>query len=148
MRITELIMNDNNSQNRGECRACGANNWGTYTSSSTGKISHYCRACRRTRATLYNQRRTLARSKPGGKHTRRQWEEKLSTYSSCPGCHRKWQDIPPRPDSRYKSVITKDHIVPLTLGGSDAIDNLQPLCYRCNFAKCNGRGNFQNVSTD
>lgn len=27
---------------------------------------------------------------------------------------------------------TADHIVPKSLGGNDAIDNLRPLCLRCN----------------
>jgi 5-methylcytosine-specific restriction endonuclease McrA len=56
-------------------------------------------------------------------------------FENCPGCHRTWEEIPPRPDPRYKSVITKDHILPLHHGGSDLIDNIQPLCYQCNFKK-------------
>lgn len=29
----------------------------------------------------------------------------------------------------------KDHVMPLCLGGSDGIENLQPVCARCNAAK-------------
>jgi 5-methylcytosine-specific restriction endonuclease McrA len=39
------------------------------------------------------------------------------------------------PDKRYKNVWTKDHIIPLNRGGTDAIENIQPLCYQCNFGK-------------
>jgi hypothetical protein len=34
-------------------------------------------------------------------------------------------------------LITKDHIHPKSLGGSDALDNLQTMCYPCNHAKSN-----------
>lgn len=34
-----------------------------------------------------------------------------------------------------ETMMVKDHIVSLHAGGSDGIENLQPLCYRCNHAK-------------
>jgi hypothetical protein len=34
--------------------------------------------------------------------------------------------------------LTVDHIIPKSLGGSDDLDNLQPMCAGCNFKKGNG----------
>jgi len=117
------------------CRKCGSVEFGYWTSASTGKVNRYCLVCRRRRASEYSRRK----KDNGGKHTRRQWLDKLSQYNVCPRCGRSWKDIPPRPDRRYKYVWTKDHIIPLAAGGSDDIDNIQPLCYQCNSSKCDGR---------
>ncbi|MGN6554032.1 MAG: HNH endonuclease signature motif containing protein [Verrucomicrobiota bacterium] len=114
------------------CAKCGSLDFGTWKSSSTGRVSRYCRACRRLRANAYTKRKI----KNGGSHTRKEWLAKLALYQICPRCGRPWGSIPPRPDKRYRNIWTKDHIVPLTNGGSDDIQNLQPLCYRCNSSKC------------
>lgn len=120
----------------GTCRKCGASDFGLYTSSTTGKVSRYCRPCRRVRAATHTNHR-LAN---GGTHTRLQWLQKLAVYAACPGCSTLWSEIPSRPDRRYRYVWTKDHVTPLSKGGTNDISNIQPMCYRCNSAKCNGRG--------
>ena len=113
------------------CSKCGQNDWGEWTSSSTGKVNQYCRNCRKERARNYSKRKKEAK----GSHTKSEWEKKRDQFDECPDCGSLWEDIPPRPDKRYTSVITKDHIVPLNQGGTDDITNIQPLCYRCNFGK-------------
>lgn len=40
-------------------------------------------------------------------------------------------------DDGRQAMITKDHIKPVSKGGSHNLDNLQPLCYFCNTEKGN-----------
>ena len=61
-----------------------------------------------------------------GSHTFGQWLELKAEYGSmCPYCQ------VAEPEIR----LTQDHIVPLAAGGSDDIDNIQPLCVSCNASK-------------
>src|SRR5271157_3879385 len=115
------------------CKKCGSNDFGIWTSTSTGKVNHYCRSCRRQRATTYEKHVEAN----GGKHTDKEWREKVALFDSCPHCKRSWKDIPHRPNRRYKTVITKGHLVPNSKGGRNSIDNLIPICYRCNFSEGN-----------
>lgn len=116
------------------CTKCNQNSFGLWTSSSDGKIHLYCTICRDERRVNYLKRKL----KNGGTHTQAEWLKKLHRYTKCPRCRRRWEDIPPRPNKRYKNVWTKDHRIPLFRGGSDDISNIQPLCYQCQFRKGTG----------
>ena len=77
----------------------------------------------------------------GGSHSAKEWRQLLAATACCVECGRKWSDIPPRPDPRYKHTWTKGHKIPAFHGGTDFIDNIQPECYECNFTKNAGKLN-------
>jgi len=70
------------------------------------------------------RKKRLAAARLLGTHTKNEWESlKKSLDFRCAKCGEKgWH-------------LDKDHIVPLYLGGSDGIDNIQPLCAPCNARK-------------
>jgi 5-methylcytosine-specific restriction endonuclease McrA len=58
-----------------------------------------------------------------GDHTEAEWESlKQACDYRCLGCG-------------LKEPLTADHIIPLSIGGTDYIDNIQPLCRKCNSGK-------------
>jgi hypothetical protein len=59
-----------------------------------------------------------------GKFTTKEWQDKLKEYNfKCAYCG----------TDRVK--MTKDHLVPVSRGGTNTIDNIVPACLRCNMKK-------------
>lgn len=55
--------------------------------------------------------------------THKEWLDLIEKYGEiCLSC-------------KEKKKLTPDHIIPLVLGGSNSIDNIQPLCINCNSSK-------------
>lgn len=58
-----------------------------------------------------------------GSHTVEEWGARKAQYHfRCAYCHR-------------KAKLTEDHIVPLSKGGSNDIENIVPACKHCNSSK-------------
>jgi len=68
-----------------------------------------------------------------GEYSVREWQELLARHPRCPECMRLWADIPL--SKGRKTAITVDHIVPISKGGRNSIENVRPLCFSCNSRK-------------
>lgn len=65
----------------------------------------------------------LAAARKLARHTDKEWDDLLAACGhSCVKCG-------------SQEMIVKDHITPIYQGGSDGIENIQPLCNRCNSSK-------------
>jgi 5-methylcytosine-specific restriction endonuclease McrA len=74
------------------------------------------------------RRERLQAARRLGTHTKAQWLSLKEEFAyRCVRCGLK--------GSKEQDFIVKDHIIPIYLGGSDGIDNLQPLCCVCNVQK-------------
>lgn len=62
----------------------------------------------------------------GGSHTASQWLTLCERYGKrCLACN------------ATGIVLTEDHVIPVSKGGTDDISNIQPLCRPCNARKGN-----------
>ena len=101
-----------------------------FTRRSNGTFFSACKDCNRH---VFNQRRRARLKQSQGSYTRQEWEALVAQYKSCLMCLRPWGEIPLLASGA--AVITVDHVVPISKGGSNTIDNVQPLCYSCNSKK-------------
>lgn len=70
----------------------------------------------------------MLRAKERGRHLVDEWESMLAECGGLCAC------------CRFEKATDRDHIIPVSMGGSDHISNLQPLCKWCNSAKGNSIG--------
>lgn len=76
---------------------------------------------RNTRANAVRKERMFV---AGGYHREWEWLLLKEQYNNtCPAC------------GDNEKPLTKDHIIPISKGGSNNIENIQPLCKRCNSKK-------------
>lgn len=93
-------------------------------------LSKYCKPCASTKQKAASKMCTL--NKRGSDHgadgtiTFEQWSAVCESFGMiCLRCK--------RPGTVF--TLTPDHVVPLSLGGSNTIENIQPLCMSCNCSK-------------
>lgn len=76
------------------------------------------------RRARYERERRARKVVAGGSYTLEEWSDLCATYGfMCLACER--NDV----------QLTVDHVVPLSKGGANGVENLQPLCGSCNSSK-------------
>jgi len=84
----------------------------------------------------YNHVRRTRIKGNGGYYTDLEWEGLKEQYNhTCLCCGQSEPNI----------TLTVDHVVPISMGGSNDISNIQPLCERCNKSKNNRIRDFRTL---
>ena len=79
----------------------------------------------------------IRKAQAEGSHSREEWEILKKFYGNICLCCRKQEPT---------VKLTEDHIVPISLGGSNFIENIQPLCIDCNKRKYTKIKDFRTIT--
>lgn len=108
-------------------REIGRNSYDRHANERRKYSSEYYKRFPEKSVAATNRRRALKYASEST-HTEVEWQKLKAFYNfKCLRCGAQEPDI----------KLTRDHVIPLTQGGSDSIDNVQPLCARCNSKKNN-----------
>lgn len=78
---------------------------------------------------IRDHRRRVLELNCEGDFTQQEWNDLLDRYENkCLCCGKKAEDT-------REGKLTQDHVIPLSLGGTNYISNIQPLCFSCNAKK-------------
>lgn len=106
-----------------ECRSIGYQQRGIFKGENNPNyIDGQCYTPEYVRRATHRRRVLVAQN--GGDYTLKEWQELCDRYEDhCLACGK--DDV----------LLTVDHVIPVSMGGSNDISNLQPLCQSCNSSK-------------
>ena len=109
-----------------EGKFCSRECQNKYYSSSNSKLFKHGKSKTKDYCNMRGHRYRAKKKSNGGDYTLKEWQKlkKIFKYT-CPFCFRKEPGI----------KLTVDHILPISLGGTNYITNIQPLCHSCNSGK-------------
>ena len=119
------------------CIVCGKNfsRYETLYRVEQGRPRYCSVRCRVTDQTIYPDKKSAHREQSRRREMRKRAAKTLTSHTLA-----EWQECLRRHNNQCAHCgttarITRDHIVPLSMGGDASIKNIQPLCHSCNCRK-------------